>query len=152
MTNIYVAGFYFHRTKVLLVKKTRPNWQAGLMNAIGGRVENGENPAQAMYREFWEETKIKEQNWQLFCCERGPDYIVYFFRCELAPEFDRPVNLSKNDVGEELIWESADYSEWNYIRPMVGNLRWLLPLACDWRKFESVDVVTSDAISTRPSW
>ena len=39
-----------------VIKKERPVWQAGLLNAIGGHVEKGEYPVEAMQREFLEET------------------------------------------------------------------------------------------------
>lgn len=44
---------------VLLVLKNRPDWQAGLLNGIGGKIESGETPDQAIVREFYEETGIR---------------------------------------------------------------------------------------------
>lgn len=54
----YVLGFMFNEdeSKVLLVHKNRPTWQAGKLNGIGGKIEAGETPLQAMEREFMEET------------------------------------------------------------------------------------------------
>lgn len=54
----YVLGFMFNeaKTHVLLVKKNRPAWQAGLLNGIGSKIEPGEQPLEAMEREFQEET------------------------------------------------------------------------------------------------
>src|SRR3954470_21452915 len=56
----YVCGFLFSpdRTRVLLIRKRRPAWQAGKLNGIGGKIEPGESPAQAMSREFREEAAL----------------------------------------------------------------------------------------------
>jgi len=56
----YVLGFAFDPTlyKVLLIEKTRPEWQAGRMNGVGGHIEEGELSYEAMRREFIEETNI----------------------------------------------------------------------------------------------
>ena len=53
----YVAGFLFSpdRSRVLLIRKNRPAWQAGKLNGLGGKIEPGETPPQAMRREFREE-------------------------------------------------------------------------------------------------
>jgi hypothetical protein len=56
----YVLGFVFSEdsSRVLLVWKNRPAWQAGKLNGIGGKIEAGETPLQAMQREFREETLV----------------------------------------------------------------------------------------------
>jgi 8-oxo-dGTP diphosphatase len=64
----YTLCFLFDETLsyVLLVKKTKPDWQAGKLNAIGGKVEDGETFAECACREFREETglnvRFTEQN------------------------------------------------------------------------------------------
>lgn len=65
----YVVGFMFdeRESSVLLIRKTRPAWQAGKLNGIGGRIEEGETPAQAMRREFIEEVGIDCDSWKYFC-------------------------------------------------------------------------------------
>jgi 8-oxo-dGTP pyrophosphatase MutT (NUDIX family) len=54
----YVVGFLFSEdeSRVLLVWKNRPAWQDGKLNGVGGKIEAGETPLQAMEREFKEET------------------------------------------------------------------------------------------------
>ena len=53
----YVLGFAFHPARgVVLIRKNRPEWQAGKLNGVGGKIERGELPEQAMAREFEEET------------------------------------------------------------------------------------------------
>jgi 8-oxo-dGTP pyrophosphatase MutT (NUDIX family) len=54
----YVLGFVFSQAcdRVLLIWKNRPAWQKDKLNGIGGKIEAGETPKQAMEREFTEET------------------------------------------------------------------------------------------------
>lgn len=54
----FVLGFLFSEdgSRVLLVWKNRPAWQNGKLNGVGGKIEPGETPLQAMKREFLEET------------------------------------------------------------------------------------------------
>ncbi len=54
----YVCGFMFSPDKkqVALIRKTKPEWQKDLLNGIGGKIESGESPHEAMVREFYEES------------------------------------------------------------------------------------------------
>lgn len=53
----YVLGFAMDRDYVLLLRKARPAWQAGLLNGVGGKVEAYDTSiSDAMSREFAEET------------------------------------------------------------------------------------------------
>jgi 8-oxo-dGTP diphosphatase len=56
----YVLGFVFDAggAHVLLIEKARPSWQAGRLNGIGGRIENGEGAFEAMSREMREESGV----------------------------------------------------------------------------------------------
>lgn len=64
-----VIGFAFTPdplpyTNVLLIRKIKPAWQAGLLNGVGGKIGDREEikdeaPIQAMVREFEEETGVK---------------------------------------------------------------------------------------------
>jgi 8-oxo-dGTP diphosphatase len=55
----FVVGFAFDDLgRVALVRKARPAWQAGKLNGIGGHIEPGESPVDAMDREFMEETGV----------------------------------------------------------------------------------------------
>lgn len=67
----YVNGFLFDPTlsHVVLMRKNKPVHQEGLMNGIGGKIEPGETPLQAMAREFreeaWPNQKLK-LDWKHF--------------------------------------------------------------------------------------
>ncbi len=56
----YVAGFLFepYMERVVLIQKEKPTWQKGRLNGVGGKMELGETPLQAMQREFREETGL----------------------------------------------------------------------------------------------
>lgn len=78
----YVVGLVFDasNTNVLLVRKNRPNWQVGKLNGIGGKVEEGETPYEAVVRECEEECGLLLYNWLLV--DRFTDndsYEVFFF-------------------------------------------------------------------------
>ena len=55
--NHYVMGFVFNeaQNRVLLIKKLRPEWMKNRWNGIGGHIEPGETPLEAMIRESKEE-------------------------------------------------------------------------------------------------
>lgn len=68
----YVCGFLFSvppihnlktHTQVLLIKKSRPDWQKDHLNGIGGKINPYETPIAAMRREFEEETGLNIFNW-----------------------------------------------------------------------------------------
>ncbi|MFT4414302.1 NUDIX hydrolase [Fredinandcohnia humi] len=56
----YVVGLVFDKEmeQVLLLKRSKMPYQ-GLYNGVGGKVEDGEEPSQAMYRELQEETGLQ---------------------------------------------------------------------------------------------
>ena|SRR5687768_4819978 len=65
----YVLGFALTYDKsVVLIKKNRPEWQAGKWNGVGGKSEDGELYIESMVREFHEETGMKtsESSWYKF--------------------------------------------------------------------------------------
>lgn len=92
MVKTYVLGFCFSRDRssVALVIKNRPDWQAGKVNGIGGKVElqdttdisshfsflPGKQFYQAMFREFKEEAGIEVLNWDLFATMTFNDDIL----------------------------------------------------------------------------
>jgi 8-oxo-dGTP pyrophosphatase MutT (NUDIX family) len=145
----YVCGLLFQGNKLLMTEKKYPDWQAGLLNGCGGKVEPGEENYEAMFREAREEMNLRvddyTRSWSFFATETGPDYVVTFFRAMAHVTYAPPL---VNDVGESIVsifpLHEAD-------RKMVGNLRWLIPLALDWRQVLVTTVTTHD-IRRRPSW
>lgn len=77
MLKEYVLGFAFSKDRqyLVLIKKDRPEWQAGKLNGIGGKLEPrkdnkefNEDPIDAMIREFKEETGVSTEakDWDYF--------------------------------------------------------------------------------------
>ena len=56
----YVLGFAFIHsdTEVVMLRKQRPEFQAGKVNGVGGHIEEGESSLDAMIREFQEEALV----------------------------------------------------------------------------------------------
>jgi 8-oxo-dGTP pyrophosphatase MutT (NUDIX family) len=64
----FVLAFLFDitLTKVVLIRKNKPDWMAGKFNAPGGHVEEGETFETAVDREFSEETGMIVTEWTPF--------------------------------------------------------------------------------------
>ena len=125
----YVVGFLIDRVsrEVALVRKNRPDWQAGKCNGIGGKIEPNESPDEAMAREFEEEAGHSRTDWERFCVlvggepwSRSDGFQVHFFRAFAS-------NL------HDLVFTKTD--EFIVVSPLddlpehVPNLDWLLPMA-----------------------
>ena len=129
----YVVGFLFDvgGDNVALIRKTRPEWQRGRVNGIGGHIENGETPLMAMGREFGEEAGAEVSDWQHFCTLTGTGYdhpgrqapadswVVYFFTA-------RQDVLLETMTDEEVVWVPRELL--HQYKP-VPNLHWLIPMA-----------------------
>ena len=113
----YVLGFYFCDDSVALITKNRPDWQAGKLNGIGGHIEEGEKPSDAMSREFMEEAGA-EVDWQFFCSMVFDEAVVYCYKAFGCSEL------------EQLTDEIIDWYPFKDIPDnAIPNLRWLIPLA-----------------------
>ena len=126
----YVCGFLFSadRARVLLIRKNRPAWQAGKLNGLGGKIEPGETPLDAMRREFREEAGAEVSDWHHVLTLSGADdagsgrgWAGHFFRAfgELSgvrAMTDEPLEVHPT-------------------RPLpadtIPNLQWMIPLMLD---------------------
>jgi len=120
----YVVGFRIDREsqKVLLIEKQKPEWQKGLYNGIGGKVEAGESPAKAMVREFEEETGMLVEDWEHTVLLFGKKFSVSFFRSFGS------VDEAKTTTDEKVLsLFLADFA----LFPIIPNLAWLIPLQLD---------------------
>jgi len=66
---------------VVLLRKNRPAFLAGLLNGVGGKIEPGESPVFAMSREFKEEADldVAQSAWISLGHSTGPGYEIFFF-------------------------------------------------------------------------
>lgn len=113
----YTLGFVFNpeRTHVMLIRKTRPQWQAGLLNGIGGKLEEDESDSECMIREFKEETGLLETpSWKavgerrrLSDANGGHLYRMRIFAGELPLEVMQTAS-SANDEKIEVV--ALDYN------------------------------------------
>lgn len=123
----FVVGFYFFGAEhqyVTLIRKRKPESQAGKLNGVGGAVEPGDGSAlDAMVREFYEEAGLqtKSEHWRFFASLRTNDCEIFFFSA-YGPTY------GINSVTEERI-EFYAVATIPILPDMLPNLRWLIPLA-----------------------
>jgi 8-oxo-dGTP diphosphatase len=120
----YVVGFLIRVNiqkqgyEVALIQKNRPAWQKGKWNGIGGHIEVGETPLEAMKREFNEEAGVLSERWEQYCTVYYSDAIIHFFR-----NFGDLDIQTKTD--EIVFWQPLDKLTDN----VIPNLHWLIPLS-----------------------
>ena len=81
----YVLGLLFRGcySGVVLIEKTKPQWQAGLLNGIGGKVEPGESAFDAATRELREELDVSVTaigDVLLSIDDPGSQFVIEFYR------------------------------------------------------------------------
>jgi 8-oxo-dGTP diphosphatase len=147
----YVCGFAFdHLQRVVLLRKTKPKWQAGLLNGLGGKIDDIDIPAEhkaaseimdlpvnmltgsrnAMAREFKEECglDISPARWVRFHREQWPNSnVVEFFACQLNEFNEVPTSTTEEEI-IVLRWRHATPLELAE-RQMMYNLPYLIPMA-----------------------
>lgn len=124
----YSLGFAFNsdRSKLVVITKNRPAWQAGKWNGIGGHIEDGENPLECLVREFHEETGVmtSEEEWNPLAVFSSP-----FFKVSSYYMCSEVINNAKTMTDEEVSIIPVDLNE---IRVKgQTNLPWLVGLALD---------------------
>lgn len=129
----YTVGFIFNTdlTKVLLVHKTAPAWQVGLINGVGGKIEEGEKSIDCIVREVKEETNlsIHKRNWlSVGILDGGATVEVY--GAIYKGETFKPYVFEK----EKIEWFSVNKLPSN----LITNLTWLIPLTIEKIKFRKV--------------
>lgn len=119
----YCNGLLFNsnRTKVALIEKLKPAFQYKKLNGIGGKIEEGEQPIDALVREFKEETGADVLVWRYFLTLSFQSTRIYFYETNKDVEIK---TIEKEIVG----W--YDLSELTNL-PLIPNLKWIIPLALD---------------------
>lgn len=148
----WVVGFMFDEAaeRVVLVRKNRPEWQKGRFNGVGGKVEPGESPHEAMDREFGEETGVTTTGWHHFASLKWEEGVVHFFRCFVDRRvLDQCETVTDEEIGHYSI--HALMAPWEPCGPMTPNLRWLIPLAAHRHDtYDVIDVVESGTTLRKP--
>lgn len=159
-TREWVVGFLMDEAaeRVVLIRKNQPEWQAGKLNGVGGKVEPGETLPEAMRREFVEETGIVVSNWHHFARLTWEEGVVHFFRAFAPMVFLNACRTMTQEVVER---------HWIYTlvtpgRPSIGgrgpgsedvipNLRWLVPLAAHRHDtYEIIDIAEAGSTLAKP--
>jgi 8-oxo-dGTP diphosphatase len=122
----FVVGFPFNEdaTVILLVRKLRPKWQEGLLNGIGGKIEAGETPREAMLRESKEETGL-DVAWQYKGVMTGENNDGHNFECHIYYTYTQHILEFEQKEDEPLCL----YHVKNVIGApnTVNNLQYLIP-------------------------
>ena len=120
----YVVGFIFSPgfEDVLLVQKKRPEWQRGILNGCGGKVEGRESHLQAMARECEEETGLltKRHDWTRAAIMTGPTWRVAVLFLATA-DIVKARTMTDEPV---CIYRTRDVQNVT----TVPHLQWLIPL------------------------
>lgn len=101
----YVLGFAFDREmeRVLLIEKTKPAWQAGKLNGIGGKVESYDSSYEdAICREFQEEAGlfIHPEEWKRYATLQGEGFTVAVFFTKIHLQtMRRARSMTEEEVG-----------------------------------------------------
>ena len=122
----YVVGFMLDPTlsKVVLIRKQKPEWQVGLLNGVGGKVGDnipGETPEQAIHREFKEEAGVDGLNWTKFMHLQTPRSDITFFRA--IGNVHKAQTQTEEDIGVYDIHEIMDRCD------TIPNIRWCIQMA-----------------------
>ncbi len=129
----YVVGFLFttNLNQMSLIHKLKPAWQKGKYNGIGGKIEKGETPAEAMRREFEEEAGLDIDTWRQFFVLRDKlGSKIYFFEAR-SDELTESMTMEKISAhAVSIIGARMYFNGMNEIQ-LIPNLRWLIPLALD---------------------
>jgi 8-oxo-dGTP diphosphatase len=132
----YVVGFMFDESmmNVALIRKQKPQWQAGLLNGIGGKVEENELPSKAMVREFNEEAGLLTfvATWINFCSMSGTNNDGGQFEIEFFYNTGQPHRLTSMEAEQIEVVPTCDVASGREM--CLGNVPWLVALAVDFGK------------------
>lgn len=128
-------GFVFDKEleNVLLIEKSKPDWQKGKLNGVGGHSEPNELFSASIKRECLEETgiNIPEKDWTPLV-EMMNDYGDRWFVAVFCTRVELNLlqkAMSENDQRDEklVIVPIKDL----FLKNTIGNTKWLVFMAID---------------------
>lgn len=119
-------------SEVILIEKQRPQWQKGLWNGLGGKIEPGESIQECLIREVKEESglSIPLKSWVEIASMTAQDWNVLIFGASI-PKSSTPLHSA---TGEVVKWFSLK----NFPQ-VIDNLYWLIPLSMN--KLQNQDLL-----------
>lgn len=117
----YVLVCTVVRDMLVLIRKIKPNWQNGMLNLPGGKVEPGEDYQVAAVRELREETGLECMGIEEMGSLEGDDYKVVVFNAICAP-----YAVPETKTAEAVVW-----GFWSNLRvhpTLIPNLKIVVPL------------------------
>jgi 8-oxo-dGTP diphosphatase len=108
--------------QVVLMRRTRPAWQAGRVNALGGGIIDGESPESAARREVREECGVDAAEWSEVLVWEDAEYRMHVMRA-----LSSRASEARTLEDQEVFLADVDALPAN----VIDNLRWLVPLALD---------------------
>jgi 8-oxo-dGTP diphosphatase len=108
--------------RVVLMRRTKPAWQAGRVNALGGRIMDGETAAAAARREVREESGVDAADWTEVLVWEDAEYELHVMRAVSDGAHD-----ARTMEDQEVFLADVQALPDN----VIDNLRWLVPLALD---------------------
>lgn len=152
MKRQWVVGFLMDLDveRVVLIRKNRPAWQAGKLNGVGGKVEEGESPITAMRREFEEETGVAFLDWHHFASLTWEEGVVHFFRGFAAWSVLEACSTMTDEWVERHRIHSLS-APGPGLANVTPNLLWLIPLAAHRHdSYDLIDVVETGTTLRKP--
>jgi 8-oxo-dGTP diphosphatase len=104
------------------MRRTRPAWQLGRVNALGGRLMHGESAAEAARREVREECGVDVEDWREVLVWEDAEYEMHV----MSASNDRAREARTLEDQEVFLADVRVLPE-----NVIDNLRWLVPLALD---------------------
>ena len=111
----------FYHSHILLIEKEKPEWQKGKLNLPGGKLESGETPEGAAFRELWEETSLQAIDCKIMGKLTGATYVVHVVTCYVGSR-DYPVQRETEKPLK--LWIDDALSRPN----LISNLKLVIPL------------------------
>lgn len=136
----YTIGILFdmENENVLLIRKSKPDWQKGKLNFPGGKIEHGEAIASCVAREFEEETglKIHTGEWEhIGRIQNEGNYVVHVLtaRYDANEHGELVMDLTDEQPGWENIFSMPD--------DVISNIPWLTQFAYNFHNQGNADSV-----------
>jgi 8-oxo-dGTP diphosphatase len=108
--------------QVALMRRTRPAWQAGRINALGGKLLESESALDAARREVREEAGVDVAEWVEMLRWEDAEYRMHVVRAMSVRAHDVRTMEDQEVFLADVARLPAE---------VIGNLRWLVPLALD---------------------